>query len=153
MAFLGAATPKYYLATGSRLDHNQAMSKAPPTSTGGYPLIALFLVITACGIIASLIGPAVRAMSDGRIGVRDAINSSIASTVIVMLIGGVVGMFHYRRARGFGWGLVTGAVIGIFVGPLVLAPHESFGAVVALSFGGAAVIILITIAFRIASRR
>jgi hypothetical protein len=129
------------------------MTKVASSKAGGYPLVALFLVITACGIIASLIGPAARAISDGRIGVRDAISASLASTVVVMLIGGVIGLFHYRRARGFGWGLVTGAIIGIFVGPLVLAPHEAFGAVIALSFGGAAVIILITTAFRFASRK
>jgi hypothetical protein len=127
----------------------------PPsvTRTGGYPLIALFLVITACGIIAALIGPAARAVSDGRVGVGDAIYASLISTVLVMLTGGVVGMFHYRRMRGLGWGLVTGAVIGMFVGPLMLAPHEAFGSVVSLSLGGAAVIVLISLAFRIASRK
>lgn len=129
------------------------MDRPPPRRTGGYPLIALFLVITACGIIASLIGPAVRAVSDGRVGVREAIYASMISTVVVMLTGGIVGLFHYRRTRGFVWGLVTGAVIGLFVGPLVLAPREAFGAVVALSFGGAAVIVLISVAFRIASRK
>jgi hypothetical protein len=129
------------------------MNQSTSPRTGGYPLIALFLVITACGIIAALIGPAARAVSDGRIGVRDAVLSSIISTVFVMLTGGIVGTFHYRRARGFCWGLITGAVIGVFVGPLVLAPRDAFGAVLALSFGGAAVIILISVAFRIASRK
>ena len=128
------------------------MNQALPRRQGGYPLIALFLVITACGIIAALIGPAARAISDGRVGVREALVSSILSTVVVMLTGGIVGMFHYRRARGFGWGLLTGAVIGMFVGPLILAPLEAFGAVLALSFGGAVVIILISVAFRIAAR-
>jgi hypothetical protein len=128
------------------------MNQALQRRQGGYPLIALFLVITACGIIAALIGPAARAISDGRVGVREAFFSSVLSTVVVMLMGGIIGMFHYRRARGFGWGLLTGAVIGIFVGPLILAPHEAFGAVLALSFGGAVVIILISVAFRIAAR-
>ena len=115
-------------------------------------MISLFLVITACGIIAALIGPAARAISAGKIGAREVIYASLISTLIVMVTGAVVGMFHYRRARGLFWGLITGAVIGIFVGPLVLAPRESFGAVLALSFGGGAVIVLISVAFRIASR-
>jgi hypothetical protein len=129
------------------------MNQASSQRTRGYPLIALFLVITACGIIASLIAPAVRAIAEGQIGGRDALYSALIGTIVVMLLGGVIGLFHYQRGRGFLWGLITGAVIGVFAGPISLAPREAFGAVLALSFGGAAVIVLISIAFRIASRK
>lgn len=114
--------------------------------------MALFLVLTACGIVASLLGPSIRAIVEGKVGLRDAILSSVIASGMVMLIGGAVGLFHYRRARGVGWGLLTGAVIGLLIGPLVLAPREALGTVIALTFGGAAVILLISVAFRLGSR-
>jgi hypothetical protein len=130
-----------------------AMNQTATRRAGGYPLIALFLVLTGCGIIAALVGPAARAVSEGKIGLADALLSSVIGCVVVMVMGGVIGLFHYRRARGFGWGLLTGAVIGLFVGPLVLAPRESFGTIVSLSMGGAAVILLISAAFRLSSSK
>jgi F0F1-type ATP synthase assembly protein I len=129
------------------------MNQTLPRKSGGYPLVALFLVISACGIVAALLGPAARAMSEGRIGLQTAVYSVFLGMLAVMLVGGVVGLFHYRRLRGLVWGLITGAVLGMFAGPLVLAPRESFGAVVSLSFGGAVVIVLISLAFCIASRK
>jgi hypothetical protein len=128
---------------------NQVATRRP----GGYPLIALFLVLTGCAIIAALVGPAARAVSDGKIGLADALLSMLVGSVVVMVMGGIVGLFHYRRARGFGWGLLTGGVIGLFVGPIVLAPRESFATVISLSVGGAVMIILIGVAFRLSSRK
>jgi hypothetical protein len=128
------------------------MKPVSAAASRGYPLISLFLVITACGIVAALMGPTARAIGSGSVSLQDAVLSSVASTVAVSILGGIVGLFHYRRARGFCWGLATGAVIGTFVGPLTLAPREVFGALLALSLGGAVVIVLISAAFRIASK-
>lgn len=128
------------------------MNQGATRASGGYPLIALFLVITACGVVAALIGPAIRSVADGKIGVVDALLSAGIGSIVGTVIGGAVGVFHYRRARGFGWGLLVGAVIGLFAGPLVLVPRESFGTVVTLSFAGSVVILLISAAFRISAR-
>lgn len=128
------------------------MNQSATRATGGYPLIALFLVLTACGVIAALIGPAVRAVADGKVGVMDAVLAACAGATAGTIVGGVVGLFHYRRTRGFAWGLLVGATIGLFSGPLVLVPRESFGTVVTLAFAGSVVILLISAAFRVSAR-
>jgi hypothetical protein len=129
------------------------MTQTSSRTTSGYPLVALFLLLTACGIIAALVGPAARAISAGEVGWDDALLAAILSSVGAAGLGAVIGMFHYRRGRGLLWGLLVGSVIGVFLGPLMLAPASSFGSVIALSFGGAAVIVLVMVMFHVTSRR
>jgi hypothetical protein len=141
------------LAYRRALGHNQTMPTKSSSSQRGYPLIALFLVITGCGIIAALVGPAMRGIFAGSVGPGDAAYTSTASAILIMTLGGIVGMFHYHRGRGFFWGLVTGSAIGIFVGPMMMTPRGSLNAMLGLSVGGTAVILLVTTAFRLAARR
>ena len=129
------------------------MSAKSATTQRGYPLIALFLVITGCGIIAALVGPAMRGIFDGTVGPGDAAYAGGASAVLIMTLGGIVGMFHYHRGRGFFWGLVTGSAIGIFAGPMIVTPRGSLSTMLGLSVGGTVVILLVTTAFRMAARR
>jgi hypothetical protein len=119
----------------------------------GYPLIALFLVITGCGVIAALVAPAMRGIISGTVGSGDAVAAGTACAVLIMVLGGIVGVFHYHRGRGFVWGLLTGATIGIFAGPMIIAPRGELGTMLGLSMGGTAVIMMVTVAFRLASRR
>ena len=142
-----------HLAYRRALGHNETMPTKSSTTQRGYPLIALFLVITGCGIIAALVGPAMRGIFSGSVGPSDVAYTGAASAILIMTLGGIVGMFHYHRGRGFFWGLVTGSAIGIFVGPMMMTPRGALSSMLGLSVGGTAVILLVTTAFRLAARR
>jgi hypothetical protein len=118
----------------------------------GYPLIALFLVLTACGVVAALVAPALRTIFDGKIGAKDAVTACIVSSVCIMALGGIIGLFHFHRGRGFLLGIITGGAVGIFVGPMVMAPREALGTIVGLSVGGSAIVVLVAVAYRISNR-
>lgn len=118
----------------------------------GYPLIALFLILTACGVVAALVGPAMRGIFEGKIGAWNAAATIVASSVSIMVLGGIVGLFHFHRGRGLLWGLITGAAVGTFVGPIVIAPREALGTIVGLSLGGSAIVVLVAAAYRMSSR-
>jgi hypothetical protein len=124
-------------------------AKTPPR---GYPLIALFLVLTACGIVAALIGPAARAIAEGHLGAGDAMLAGAISSIAIMGLGGFIGLFHFHRGRGFSWGLITGAAVGLCAGPMIVSPREALGTMFGLSLGGTFVVLAMTAAFRLASR-
>jgi hypothetical protein len=127
-----------------------ANNKLAPTR--GYPLIALFLILTACGIVAALVGPAMRNVMEGKIGARDAALAIMGCSISIMALGGLIGLFHFHRGRGFLWGIITGGVIGVFVGPMMMAPRTAMGTLVGLSLGGSAIIVLVAVAYRISVR-
>ena len=93
-----------------------------------------------------------RNVFDGKIGAKDAVTAVIISSVCVMGLGGIIGLFHFHRGRGFLLGTITGGAVGVFVGPMIMAPREALGTIVGLSFGGSAIIVLVAIAYRLSSR-
>ncbi|MGE0760858.1 MAG: hypothetical protein AB7F89_20860 [Pirellulaceae bacterium] len=129
------------------------MSTASNAPRRGFPLAALFLVLTASGIVAALLGPALRAVSQGQVGSREAILSGTSYAIAVMFLGGTIGLSHYHRLRGFFWGLVTGGCLGMVTSPLLLSPREYLDKILMLSVGGTCAIIFAAIAMRLARRR
>ena len=115
-----------------------------------FPLSVLFVLIAACAVVSALLAPAMRAIVTGQIGAMDAITASVGGAVCVMLIGAVVGLYHYRPLRGLAWGTLTGGVIGMFAGPIMLSPHEAFGSLMTMAIGGAVVLIVSGLAFGLA---
>jgi len=117
-----------------------------------YPLSALFILMAACAVVAALLAPLSRAVGDGRIEFSDAAEASVCGAVLVMLLGAVVGLYHHRRWRGLGWGILTGGAIGMFMGPVVLSPQAAFPSLLTMSLGGAAAMLAVSAMFRSATR-
>lgn len=112
-----------------------------------YPLSALFVLVAACAVICALLTPVARAVVTGRVGGEDTAIASVGGALLAMMVGAVVGLYHYRPLRGLAWGLLTGGVIGLLVGPIILAPPESLGSLVTMSIGGAIVLVLTGVVF------
>ena len=126
-----------------------------PESSGdrrSFPLSALFILMAACSIVAALMAPLSRAIVAGTIGFSDAAFASACGGALVMMMGALVGLYHHRRARGLGWGLLTGGLIGMVMGPVVLSPVSAFPSLLTLSVGGAAALLVVSAMFRGATR-
>jgi len=114
-----------------------------------YPLSALFLLVAACAVVCALLTPLGRAMVSGHVGGDDTAIASVCGAFLSMMLGALIGLYHYRPFRGLAWGLLTGGVIGMFVGPVILAPPESMSSLLAISLGGAIVLVLTGAFFRL----
>jgi hypothetical protein len=107
-----------------------------------YPLSALFLLLAACGVVCALLTPVIRAVMEGQVGGKDTAMASLGGALLSMCGGAIIGLYHYRPFRGLGWGILSGGVIGLIVGPIILAPPESLASLMAMAVGGAVVLIV-----------
>jgi len=118
------------------------MDSVDQKTSRSFPLSSLFVLVAGCAVVSALLTPVVRSVASGDLGARETALSSAAGGLVVMVIGVVVGLYHYRPLRGLGWGLLTGGVIGLLVGPIMLTPGKSFGTLVGMSLGGAVVLLI-----------
>ena len=112
-----------------------------PSSSRGYPLSALFLLVTAAGVVLAMVAPVVRGPREAGFG--EMLGAAIVGGVALSLLGSVLGLFHYSRWRGVLWGLLLGGVLGLFLGPMMFLPPTSLPLVLLNSLGGAVVIICV----------
>lgn len=127
-----------------------------PDSTGArrsYPLSALFLLMAACAVVAAMAAPLARTIDEGKVEILVVVEASACGAGLVMLLGAVVGLYHHRRARGLGWGILTGGGIGMIMGPVVLSPQSAFPSLLTMSVGGAAALLAVSAMLRGAARR
>lgn len=113
----------------------------------GYPLSALFVLLAACAVVSALLTPVVHAVVSKDLTIKQVTIASIVGAILVAIVGGVIGLYHYRPWRGVGWGLLTGGMIGTFIGPVALAPPEAIGQLVTVSIGGSIVLLITGAAF------
>ncbi|MEO8498834.1 MAG: hypothetical protein ABI614_27550 [Planctomycetota bacterium] len=113
----------------------------------GYPLSALFVLLAACAVVSALLAPVADAVVAKTLTVQQVGVASLIGAMLVGLIGGVVGLYHYRPLRGAGWGVLTGGISGVFIGPMMLAPPEATGELLTMSIGGAIVLLITGAAF------
>ncbi len=115
----------------------------PPVPERGYPLSALFLLITTCAIALSMSAAAGQARVDGSAGSQILTRAALVGCGSVMGLGALIGLYHYRPGLGLIVGGAAGAVVGSMVGPLVLAPKENLVTLFALGVGGSIAIVIL----------
>ncbi|MDA1052552.1 MAG: hypothetical protein O3C40_19010 [Planctomycetota bacterium] len=113
----------------------------------GYPLSALFVLLAVCAVVSALLTPVAHAVVAKDLTGEQIATASFIGAMIVGLIGGVIGLYHYRPLRGASWGVLTGGIIGTLIGPVMLAPAESIGSLVIMSIGGSIVLLITGAAF------
>jgi hypothetical protein len=118
------------------------MRQAARSVQTGYPLSALFVLLAACAVVSALLTPVVHAVVAKTLTIEQVAVASFIGAILVAKIGGVIGLYHYRPLRGAGWGVLTGGIIGTFIGPVVLAPPEAMGQLVTVSIGGSIVLLI-----------
>lgn len=124
-----------------------------------YPLSALFYVIAATAVVISLVAPVFTSMLSRNVGMLPGNVGSfielVGWSVGLGLVGGVLGFFmglyHYRRLRGVGWGVLSGLMTGTCLGPVAVS--RDFDQVASNCVSGGLLLILIGAFCRISSRR
>lgn len=113
----------------------------------GYPLSALFVLLAACAVVSALLAPVAHAVVAKDLTGGQILFASFVGAILVGVLGGTIGLYHYRPLRGAGWGVLTGAIAGTLIGPIMLAPPEAIGQLLTLSIGGSIVLLITGAAF------
>ena len=88
-----------------------AVNANPSSPSRGYPLSALFLLVTASGVVLAMVTPIFRGPQEA--GWTELLIASIAGGVLLSLLGLFLGLFHYSRWRG----VLVGRALGRSPGP------------------------------------
>jgi hypothetical protein len=108
-----------------------------------YPLSALFVLVAVFCMVAAHVAPVVQSVVAGKVGFFDALLASAVGAGGIMILGGIMGLYHHRPLRGCAWGVLVGGFLGSLIGPIILAPPEIFVPLAITSLTGAAVLLLI----------
>jgi len=119
----------------------------------GYPLVALFVLVAVCAILAAMSAPVVGVVISGQVGVGTVLAVTAAAGLATSCVGVVVGLHHHRRLIGALVGAGAGLVVGLLIGPLLVVPPDGFFSLLFAALGGSVVLLLIGVITRWMSRR
>jgi hypothetical protein len=114
----------------------------------GYPIGALFVLVTVCAVLVAGVSPLVRAL-----GQPDAeIWRGIAAVGVGALLGQIVGLFlgviQFRVVLGICLGALAGTLIGAAAGGLSLLPTEQLASSAAAMTVGSGLVVAVALAMR-----
>ncbi len=102
-----------------------------------YGLVGLFYATTVAAVLLATAATSSRSAYDS----VASLSWAVAGTGLCGgILGAIVGLFHFRRIRGFIVGTLTGTFIGGTIGPALAS--EDFAAVSVASLGGSALLIV-----------
>lgn len=114
-----------------------SMTSDKPSLPRGYPLGALFLLVATCAGILALVTLLMREPKRLDEMLVPILTSAAVGAVVLMLMGIVVGLFHFSRVQGIAWGLLVGGLLGLGFGPILYISASSFPHVLLTSLVGA----------------
>ena len=129
------------------------MNVHKPSLQRGYPLGALFLLVAACAVILALVALLMQEPKRLDDLIAPILISALTGAVVVMMLGMVVGLFHFSRPSGVAWGTLVGGLLGIFFGPIMFISASAFPYVLLTSVAGAVLVIGTATAIRLMTGR
>src|SRR5262245_3507133 len=115
--------------------------KTMNTSRQGYPLGALFVLVTVCAVLVAGVAPLVHALRNGEVS-KEAFFAALGGGFFGgMFLGMILGIFQFRVGRGVVIGAGVGGVIGLAGGAMALLSSEQiFTAATAMTAGSGLVV-------------
>jgi hypothetical protein len=115
----------------------------------GYPLGALFVLVTACAVLIAGITPIVQDIGqpDGH-QVLEVLTALGIGAGCGLLVGVVVGLLQFRMAVGAAMGALAGIVIGAASGIIVLLTSDQITTAAAAMTAGSALVVGVALIMR-----
>ena len=106
----------------------------------GYPLGALFVLVTACAVLVAGITPLIRLVAKGES--PEYLLLAIAVGIgCGFIVGSTLGLLQFRKALGFAMGATAGTFIGATAGGIALLPvGQLIPASIAMNVGSGLVV-------------
>ena len=114
----------------------------------GYPLGALFVVVTASAVLVAGVAPLARTIFHDNVDPARIVLTMLATAAWGMMVGLLVGLISHRSALATGLGAVSGTFIGGAAGMMSLLPARELAPAAAAMTAGSALIIGIALVMR-----
>jgi hypothetical protein len=107
----------------------------------GYPLGALFVLVTLCAVLLAGISPLVKNMNDATVSTGEFFAAVGGGALGGILLGIILGLFQFRIGRGVVIGAGVGCIIGMAGGALaLLSSQQIFTAATAMTAGSGLIV-------------
>ena len=114
----------------------------------GYPLGALFVLVTAAATLIAGLAPVLRTFGDDETDVEAIAASVVGCLLLGGMLGGILGLFQYRWLVGGSVGAVAGASVGIVAGLLLFAPANLLPGIALAMVAGSGLIVGVALVMR-----
>jgi hypothetical protein len=114
----------------------------------GYPIGALFVVVTASAVLVAGASPLIRLAFRGEVEIPTVLAALALGAGWGLLIGGVTGILQFRSALGGLVGAGAGTLIGAAAGLIARLPASELTAATAAMTAGSALIIAVALLTR-----
>src|SRR6185369_13322986 len=118
------------------------------SSRQGYPLGALFALVTLCAVLVAGISPLVQSLQDGKVSPGMFFAYLSGGAVGGMLLGMILGMFQFRIGRGMLVGAGAGCVIGLVGGAMSLLSSQQILTAATAMTAGSGLIVAVAVMMR-----
>lgn len=118
------------------------------TSRQGYPLGALFVLVTICAVLVAGVAPLVQSLQRGNVSAGAFFAAMGIGALCGMILGMILGLFQFRVGQGVLTGSSVGAVIGLAAGALSLLTTEQLFAAATAMTAGSGLVIAIAVLMR-----
>ena len=110
-------------------------------SRRGYPLGALFVLVTLCAVLLAGISPLVKNLNEGLVDTGPFFAAVGGGAFGGMLIGMILGLFQFQIGRGVVTGAGVGCIIGMVAGAMaLLSSRQIFTAATAMTAGSGLIV-------------
>jgi hypothetical protein len=113
---------------------------APPR---GYPLGALFVLVTVCAVLVAGVTPLVQMIQQGNVESMQFLFALAAGALGGMVIGIILGLMQFRMGLGVLMGTLIGVILGSAAGAMsLLTSHQILTAALAMTAGSGLIVIV-----------
>jgi hypothetical protein len=114
----------------------------------GYPLGALFVLVTACAVLAAGVTPLVRMAQEGDIEPVTFLAAATCGALVGMGIGVVMGLMQFRMGLGVVMGTGIGAILGTAAGIISLLSRDQILTAALAMTAGSGLIVIVAVVMR-----
>jgi uncharacterized membrane protein len=114
----------------------------------GYPLGALFVLMTICAVLVAGVAPLVHSLQAGNVDVTAFAAAMGIGSMAGMILGMILGLFQFRIGRGVLMGAGVGAIVGAAAGALALLNSQQIFAAATAMTAGSGLVIAVAVMMR-----
>ena len=118
------------------------------SSPRGYPLGALFVLVTVCAVLVAGVAPLVRLIQDGNVETHVVLIAVGSGALCGIVVGMIVGLLQFRLGLGLVMGVGIGAIIGIAAGVMALLNSEQVFTAAAAMTAGSGLVVVVAVLMR-----
>jgi len=109
----------------------------------GYPLGALFVLVTVCAVLAAGVTPLVQMVQQGNVESMPFVLALAAGALGGMVIGVIMGLMQFRMGLGVILGTTLGLILGGTAGAMsLLSAHQLLTTALAMTAGSGLIVIV-----------